>query len=108
MIDPGQLRCSIIITQKSSAVNEYNESTGQFDAVLQTWSKIAPLTSKEVYALGSGFSEQATHKVTIRYRDGIKAGMQIAYRAQTYRIQLVSDPDMTRAQLDLICLENPQ
>lgn len=106
MIDPGELRCPIIITSESTALTASGEQQKLFTVICNTWSKITPLTSKEMYALGSGFTEEVSHKVLIRYRTDVKRGMQIAYRGATYKIQLVQDPTMMREELNLICLEN--
>lgn len=107
MINPGDLRNPIVISSQSTTMDEGGEPIEAWDTVLEAFSKIAPLTSKEVYALGSGFTDQATHKVTIRFPNvTIKPKMRVAYRSTTYRIQLVSDPDLMRTQLDLICLED--
>lgn len=74
--------------------------------VFQTWAQIAAVTSREVYALGAGFTGQVTHKVTMRWTaTPIAAGMQVLYDGRTFEVQSVSDPTEMRRELDLMCQE---
>jgi SPP1 family predicted phage head-tail adaptor len=68
---------------------------------------INAVTSKEVYALGAGFTSQVTHKVTVRFNPTlcIEAGYRILFRDRMFLVQAVSDPDESRARLSLMCLE---
>ncbi len=76
------------------------------DPVLCAWAQIAAVTSREVYALGSGFDGQVTHKVTMRWTSTpIATGMLVLYDARTFQVQAVTDPTELRRELDLLCLE---
>lgn len=67
---------------------------------------IRAATSKEIYALGPGFTAQVTHAVTIRYPANLPPqGAQIRFRDRTFQLQTFSDPDERQRELDLMVLE---
>lgn len=74
--------------------------------LFKTWAEIRKATSKEIYALGAGFTAQVTHAIRIRYPKTVPAaGMQVTFRGRTFRIQTSVDPDELERELDLMVLE---
>jgi SPP1 family predicted phage head-tail adaptor len=105
MPDAGALNRKITIQTPSEAQDEFGQPTQDWTDVATTWAAIKAPTSKEIYALGAGFTAQVTHKITIRYRAGLTSAMRVCYRGRIFHIQAISDPDESRVQLDLLCLE---
>lgn len=107
MLSAGQLNRPIVIESPSTTKDAFGQpSTTGWTALLSTWASIRAVTSKEVYALGAGFTSQVTHKVTLRYPTvTITPAMRVIYRGRTFVVQAVQDPDEERVQLDLLCLE---
>jgi SPP1 family predicted phage head-tail adaptor len=106
-MEAGQLKRPIAIESPSTTQDSFGQPTDTWNTVCSTWSAITAVTSKEVYALGAGFTAQVSHKVTIRYNESlcIEAGFRILYRDRIFLVQTVSDPDEQRVQLNLMCLE---
>ncbi len=107
MLAAGTLRYTISIL---SSTPTQDLTTGLMSItsapVLTTRASIKAATGKDIYALGAGFTSTVSHKVTIRYPSvAIQAGMIVQYEARTFQIQVVSDPDELRVQLDLMCQE---
>jgi len=102
----GKLNRKITIQQPATAQDEYGQPTQTWSFLLGTWASIRAATSKEVYA-ASGFISQVSHTATIRWRPGvsIRSSQRILYRDRIFQIQAVSDPDESRAELNLLCLE---
>lgn len=110
MISAGKLKRPIMIEAPSATKDAFGQqaTAADYTVALSTWASINTLTSKEVYALGgSGFTAQVSHKITIRYNPSvtIAAGMRVLYRDRIFTVQIPSDPDEERRELDLICLE---
>jgi SPP1 family predicted phage head-tail adaptor len=67
----------------------------------QVWGAIELLKGDE--RLRAGRPEQAvTHRVTLRYRDGVTAAMRLVRGLRRFAIRSAADPDGTRR--DLVCL----
>ena len=67
----------------------------------QVWGAIEMLKGEE--RLRAARSEEAiTHRVTMRYRDGVTAAMRLVRGLRRFAIRAVSDPDGTRREL--VCL----
>lgn len=102
-----RLRYPITIESPSTTQDSFGQPTNTWNTVASTWASIKAVTSKEVYALGAGFTAQVSHKVTVRYNAAlcIEAGFRILYRNRIFQVQTVSDPDEQRVELNLMCLE---
>ena len=101
----GKLNRRITIQSPSTTTDAFGSPVATWTYVVTTWASIAAPTSKEVYALGAGFTAQITHKIVIRYREGITSAMRIKYRSRIFQVQAVSDPNEDRVRLVLMCLE---
>jgi SPP1 family predicted phage head-tail adaptor len=103
----GNLRRRITIQRTSSA----KDSFGQFvdtdwQDVVRCWAQISVVTAREISALGSGFTSQVSHRVTLRFpTQAVTAGMRVKYKARLFQVQAASDPTEDQRQLDLLCLE---
>lgn len=105
-MNPGALDKRVTIQSPSESQDEYGQPTQDWSDVCSTWASIRAATSKEVYATSS-FVSQLSHIVGIRWRAGatIRSNMRIVYQGRSFLIQGVSDPDESRKQLSLLCLE---
>lgn len=68
------------------------------------WARIQYLTSKYIEKTQQVVTE-ATHKVIIRYMDGITDQMQVRSGVQIFNIESVIDPDERKVELWLFCYE---
>lgn len=67
----------------------------------QVWGAIETIAAGE--RLRAGRPEQAaTHKVTLRYRDGVTGAMRLTAGPRRFAIRAATDPDGTRREL--VCL----
>jgi SPP1 family predicted phage head-tail adaptor len=103
----GALRNKITIYAQPSTQDSFGEPVAAEPVVfLKCCAAIALASSREIYALGPGFTSQVTHKITLRYPDTLpQAGMAVTYCGRTFVIQSVADPTERRRELDLMCLE---
>lgn len=103
-MNPGALDKRITIQSPSESQDEYGAPTQDWTDAATTWAAIRAATGKEIYA-SSGFVSQLSHVITIRWRTGISAKQRVVYRGRIFEIQAVSDPDESRTELKLLCLE---
>lgn len=102
----GRLKRRVTLQAPSTTKDAFGQPLQQWTDALDTWAEIATITAREVYALGSGFTAQVSHRVTLRFPDvALAAGMRVSYEARLFLVQAVSDPSEDRRELDLLCLE---
>jgi SPP1 family predicted phage head-tail adaptor len=84
------------------------ESPDGFGGVIRTyaagpelWGAIELLRGDERVRAGRP-EEAVTHRVTLRYRDGVTAAMRLVRGLRRFAIRSAADPDGTRR--DLVCL----
>lgn len=74
----------------------------------EVWAAVEALSAttfgREVYAAQQKVSE-VTHRLTIRYLDGVKSSMNVWFRDRQFQIEAVVDPDEQQKVLYLLCIE---
>ena len=74
----------------------------------EVWAAVEALSAttfgKELYSAQQKVS-QVTHRVTIRYIDGVKSSMNVWHRDRQFQIEAVVDPDEQQKVLFLLCIE---
>lgn len=76
------------------------------------WASIEPLTGRELQVAQQRVSE-VTHKVTIRYLPGIRAGMAVSFKGpggELRELQIMDpqNPNETTKMLELFCMERDE
>lgn len=91
-LDPGRLRTELSL----QAAARVSDGQGGF---AETWSEVGsvfalvePVAARDVFAADRPGAE-ATHRVTIRARGDVAAGMRFARGARVFPILAVHDPD---------------
>jgi SPP1 family predicted phage head-tail adaptor len=72
--------------------------------VATLWAAIEPLASAPVL-LGDAPTSRTTHRVVLRWRAGVAAGMRLAEGARLFSIRSALDPDERRRRLVLLVEE---
>ncbi len=103
--DIGNFRHQVEVWQIGSAPPD---ATGQrvpvYEKLFTTYAKIEGISSREVERAKS-FSAQTTHKVTIRYREGVDHTMQVKFLARTFLITGIINPEERNVRLEIFCME---
>lgn len=66
------------------------------------WAKVEPVGANERFDQAQ-FQVRPTHRITIRYREGVTHRDELTFRDQSFDIVGVQDPDERRVMLDLLC-----
>lgn len=102
--NPGLLNRKVTIYRPT--VVEGDDLDTQKDRVLfqnvSAW--IAPVRGIQYKENGTDRND-ATVKITIRYRKGITDGCWVSYKDHHYLVSWIADPDMLHESLELMCVE---
>ncbi len=108
--DPGQMDRPITILdpgdpeQNRNSDGSFPEPSVFLDGV---YAKIEALSGRELYKSQQIVGE-ISHRVTIRYRDGLLNRMIIRFRGRNFQIQAIQDPDEKQVELRILCVERNQ
>jgi len=85
MIDAGKLRERVIIQQAAEARNSLGETTLSWAAFAERWASVEGVSSREALELGQ-VDVSVTHRVRMRYVDGMTHNMRILWRSRVLEI----------------------
>lgn len=100
----GMLRHRVEIQRRAEALDGYGQDTEAWLPVATVWAAIESLRGRELEAAATRLAE-VSHKIRIRYRDGIWPEMRVVYGGRVFDIQAVLDPDDRRRELHLYARE---
>lgn len=103
-INPGELRHRITIQKLNNSQNEYGEVSELWEDILNVRAGIYPISGKEFFAAETVNSE-ITHKVKIRYIEGIMPNMRIKFNNRIFSIESVINFQERNIELQLLCKE---
>jgi SPP1 family predicted phage head-tail adaptor len=85
MIDPGRLRERATIQQATERRNSLGETTLEWATFAERWASVEGVSSREALDLGQ-VDVQLTHRVRLRYVDGMTQNMRLVWRGRTLEI----------------------
>jgi SPP1 family predicted phage head-tail adaptor len=99
----GDMWTRVTIQQATTTKNEVGEPVLAWSTFATVWADVESLSSRETerFAETVGFM---THRVKIRYLDGLTNAMRIQYRSRTLEIGQVLERDRLWHQ-EIICTE---
>jgi SPP1 family predicted phage head-tail adaptor len=102
-LSPGKMWTRVTIQQPSPTANEVGEPVLTWSTFATVWADVRPLSSREVerYAQAVGFM---SHRVAIRYLNGLTSAMRIVYRNRVLEIGQITEHDRLDYQ-EIVCTE---
>lgn len=85
---------------------QVKQPSGAWIDFATVWAAIEPVSAKENIDR-SDVEQSITHKIKIRYREGVISTMRVVYGGQLFSIESVVDPTERKLELELICEELP-
>jgi len=101
----GTLRHRITLQSKvagSPQQNAAGEPATTWTNTLVVWASIDPVTGKEPFIAQEHLS-MVSHKIRIRYRDGITAAMRVSFDSRYFDIKAVLNWGERNKELLLLC-----
>jgi len=100
---PGDMWTRVTIQSAAKSQNEVGETALTWSDFATVWASVESLSARETerFAETVGFM---THRVKIRYLDGLTGAMRIVYRDRTLEIGQIIERDRLWHQ-EIICTE---
>ena len=93
--EPGWIAHRIVIEQPTAMADGSGGAIVAFAPLATVWAAVEPVRAAATTD-GDRLGAAITHRVTIRWRDDIAAGMRIRHRGRRLAIETVADPDERR------------
>lgn len=97
----GALRRRLLLEAPVATPDGLGGATQSFEIIAAVWGRVEWLSGREHWVRGRP-EQAATHRVTLRWRDGVDSGRRLRDGARLYDIRSVADPDGGRRRL--VCL----
>ena len=98
--EPGWIAHRIVIEQASATPDGAGGAILAWSPLATLWAAVEPVKAERL-AGGDRLSARITHRVTIRWRGEVTAGMRIRHRGRLLAIESVVDPDERRRYLSI-------
>ena len=102
-IDPGRLRERVTIQQATATRNRIGETVQTWGAFAEVWASVDGLSGREVLQSGQQRAE-VTHRVGMRYVDGMTQQMRLSWRGRILEITSLLEHN-NRTEHELLCVE---
>ncbi len=103
MIDPGRLRERVTIQQSTERRNPLGETTMAWATFVERWASVQGISAREFLLTGQQQTE-ITHRVRLRYVDGLTSQMRILWRGRVLEIASALEHN-NRSEHELLCTE---
>ena len=93
-VDPGLLRSELALQTSTPAPDGLGGHTENWAEIATVFARIEPVSATSSFGPDQTV-ETVTHRVTLRWRNGVAAGMRFVRQARIFDIVTVHDPDDT-------------
>lgn len=102
-IDPGRLRERITVQQATETRNAIGETTQSWVTYAERWASVDGISAREFLTSGQQQTE-ITHRVRMRYLDGLNSTMRVLWRDRILEIASCLE-HANRSEHELLCTE---
>ena len=93
-LDPGALRTELSLQSAALSADGLGGHTAVWEEIATVFGLIEPVSQASRFGAGQ-VQEENTHRIIIRHRGGVAAGMRFVQQARVFDILTVHDPDET-------------
>ncbi|EZP75007.1 phage head-tail adaptor [Parageobacillus genomosp. 1] len=90
--------------EKKTVKDDEGNSVTQWNTVFTVWGSVEGLRGREYLAAGA-LSSEATYRIRIRYRKGVRPSMRILYEERVFEIESVIDINEEHKEIEIMCKE---
>jgi SPP1 family predicted phage head-tail adaptor len=101
---PARMDRRVGIQSEAKTADGQGGWTSAWSTDAEVWAYVRPLKGYERMQ-AMHLKSPTTHKVTIRYRDGVTAAQRLLYGSRVLHINGVVNPDEANRFLELLCVE---
>ena len=91
-IDPGRLRNELALEECTYLPDSFGGHAESWAEIATLFAMIEPVSARSAFGAGQSL-EIVTHRVTIRWRDGVRSGLRFRKHGRVFSILTVHDPD---------------
>lgn len=102
----GKLRHRLTIQEPTTALDQYGEAVKTWSTVATVWGSIEPLRMQE-YFEAQQTQAKATHKIEVRYVQGISSTYRVMLGARIFEVTAVLNPQERNERLQMLAVEKP-
>jgi SPP1 family predicted phage head-tail adaptor len=102
-MNPGELRERITVQSPTESVNALGETVLAWGTFAERWASVEGASAREALAAGQ-MDVTISHKVKMRYLDGLTQKMRILWRGRTLEIVSLLE-HANRSVHELVCQE---
>lgn len=103
--DPGLMTARLDLEMPQDVVDGQGGAIRSWVISASMWARIEPVSFVVTEAAGAE-TGHVSHRIWVRFRDGIAAGQRFRKGGRVFLIRLVRDPDETRRYLICQCEED--
>jgi SPP1 family predicted phage head-tail adaptor len=103
VIDPGKLRERVTVQQATETRNRLGETVQSWATYAERWASVSGISAREFLISGQQQTE-ITHRVRLRYLDGLNSTMRILWRGRVLEIASALEHN-NRSEHELLCTE---
>ena len=100
----SRLRQRLTLQQEVQTPDSAGGYTRSWQDVASLWAEIVPVSGREAWFAGQLQSE-VTHKILLRYRSGVSAGMRLLFESRVFAIRYVMNVREENELLELLAQE---
>jgi len=101
----GKLRNKIVIQKIGTTKNQYGEiEEGNFQTFKTVWGSIMPISGNEKFLSNADFSK-VSHRIRIRYIDGVNASMRLLWNGRIFNITYLRTIDEGFREIEIYAWE---
>lgn len=91
-VDPGAMRTELSLQVASAAPDGMGGMVQSWTETATVFGHVEPVTATVRFGAGQSL-ETLTHRITIRWREGVASGMRLERQGRVFEIITVHDPD---------------
>ena len=103
MINAGKLRERVTVQQASESRSAMGEVVQSWSTFAERWASVEGLSSREFLNQGQ-IDASVSHRVLMRYLDGVSQNMRIQWRGRTLEIISILEHE-NRSEHEILCQE---
>jgi SPP1 family predicted phage head-tail adaptor len=97
-IDPGALRTEFSLQAVTAAADGLGGFAEEWSEIATVFASIEPVAAESSFGADQTL-ETVTHRITFRYREGVRSGMRFSRHGRAFDIVTIHDPDESERYL---------
>lgn len=98
----GDFDQRVVLQSLTSSQSAMGDEAGAWSTITTVWARVEPLRGMAYFAAGQA-QRTSDHRIIIRWRSDVAAGMRLLWRGEPYAIDAALDINAKKTELELMC-----